>query len=63
MRSIQKGIVASVSESLDAQARNALQEYEQSMEKLAAASVERWRQKLAGGLSALAKSLDEKLQS
>ena len=62
MRSIQKGIVASVSESLDAQARNALQEYEQSMEKLAEASVERWRQKLAGGLSALAKSLDEKLQ-
>jgi len=32
------------------------------MEKLAEASVERWRQKLAGGLSALAKSLDEKLQ-
>jgi exonuclease VII small subunit len=63
MRSIQKGIVASVSESLDSQARNALQEYEQSMEKLAEASVERWRQKLAGGLSALAKSLEEKLQS
>jgi hypothetical protein len=63
MRSMQKGIVASVSESLDVQARSALQGYEQSMEELARASVERWRQKLAGGLSALAKSLDEQLQS
>jgi exonuclease VII small subunit len=63
MRNIQKGIVASVSESLEIQTRDALQEFEQSVEDMARASVERWRQKLAGGLSALSKSLDEQLQS
>ena len=63
MRNIQKGIIASVSESLEVQTRNTLQEFERSTEDMARASVERWRQKLAGGLSALAKSLDEQLKS
>jgi hypothetical protein len=63
MRNIQKGIVASVSESLEVQTRNTLQEFERSTEDMARASVEHWRQKLAGGLSLLAKSLDEQLKS
>jgi regulatory protein YycI of two-component signal transduction system YycFG len=63
MKSMQKGIVASVSESLEVQSRNILQEFERSTEDMARASVERWRQKLAGGLSELAKSLDQQLQS
>jgi DNA anti-recombination protein RmuC len=63
MRDIQKGTVAAVSESLDVQTRNTLQGFERSAEDMARASVERWRQKLASGLSALAKSLDEQLKS
>jgi uncharacterized protein YukE len=63
MKNIQKGIVASVSESLEVQTRNTLQEFERSTDDMARASVEHWRQKLAGGLSVLAKSLDEQLKS
>jgi len=63
MKNIQKGIVASVSESLELQTRNVLQEFERSTESMAKNSVERWRQKLAGSLGVLAKSLDEQLQS
>jgi len=63
MKNIQKGIVALASESLELQTRNALQEFERSTEGMAKTSVERWRQKLADGLSTLAKSLDEQLQS
>ncbi len=59
LRSIHEGIVAAVSESLKQQAAHALQAFEDSMEHLARHSVERWRLKLEGGLSALAKSLNE----
>lgn len=59
MKIVQKGIVASASDSLKADAANALQAFEQSMEKLADLSVERWRFKLADGLNALVKSLGQ----
>jgi hypothetical protein len=62
MKSIQEGIVASVSQSLKGQAGNALQAFEDSMEHLAKLSVERWRLKLEGGLNALAKSLNEQFR-
>jgi hypothetical protein len=62
MKSIQEGIVASVSESCRGQAGNALQAFEDSMEDLAKLSVERWRRKLEGGLNALAKSLHEQFR-
>lgn len=55
----QTQIVASASESLDLQTKNALHTFEQSMQNLAGVSVERWRLRLVNGLSALAKSLDE----
>jgi hypothetical protein len=62
MTIVQKGIVASVSESLSNQATNALQAFERSMEGMAKLSVERCRLKLAANLSALAKSLGEQFQ-
>ena len=62
MRVIQDGIVVSVSESLKAQAAEALQTFERSMEHLARLSVERWRLKFEGGLNALAKSLNEQFR-
>ena len=62
MRTIQKEIIASLSESLEAQRQQALKEFEKSMQDLTKASVERWRLQLATGLSALAKSLDEQLR-
>jgi len=57
-----KAIVASASESLSDQTGNALQAFEHSMDETAKLSVERWRQKLAGNLNALAKSLGEQFQ-
>lgn len=62
MTIIQKGIAASVSESLKVEAANALQAFEHSMEELAKLSVERWRLKLANGLNALAKSFGEQFE-
>jgi hypothetical protein len=62
MKNVQEGIVASVSESLNGQATNALQAFEHSMEHLARLAVERWRLKLEGGLNALAKSLNEQFR-
>jgi hypothetical protein len=62
IKAVQKEIIASASDSLDVQSRNAVRQFEQSMNDLAKASVERWRVKLAGGLSALAKNLDEQFQ-
>jgi cell division septum initiation protein DivIVA len=62
MRVIQDGIIVSVSESLKAQAAEALQTFERSMEHLARLSVERWRLKFEGGLNALAKSLNEQFR-
>lgn len=59
MKIVQKGIVASVSESLRVEAANALQGFEHSMEEMANLSVERWRVKLACSLNALLKSLGE----
>jgi hypothetical protein len=59
MQIVQNGIVASVSESLKVQAANALQAFEHSIEELARLSVERCRLRLEGGLSALARSLNE----
>jgi hypothetical protein len=62
IKTVQKEIIASASGSLEVETRDALRGFEKSMEDLAKASVERWRVKLAGGLSALAKNLDEQFQ-
>jgi hypothetical protein len=59
---VQNGIVASVSESLQVQASNALQAFEHSMEELTRLSVDRCRLKLEEGLNALARSLHEQFQ-
>jgi hypothetical protein len=59
MSTVQKEIVASASESLKVEAANALHAFEHSMDELAKLSVERWRRRLADGLSALVKSVDE----
>ena len=59
MMIVQKGIIASACESLKAEAGNALQECERSMEQTANLSVERWRLRLAGALNALARNLGE----
>jgi hypothetical protein len=55
----QKGIEASVSESLKAQAAESLQSFERSMQELAQLSVERWRMAFAGGLNSLVRILGE----
>ncbi len=59
MRIAQNEIVASVSDSLKAQGADALQEFEHSMDELAQLSVERWRQRLATGLNAMVRNLEE----
>src|SRR6266568_581807 len=59
MRIVQNGIVAPVSDSLKAQAADALQKFEHSMDELAQLSVERWRQRLATGLNAMVRNLEE----
>ena len=59
MRTVQEGIVASVSDSLKAQSIDALQDFEHSMDELARLSIERWRHRLASGLNALVKNLGE----
>jgi hypothetical protein len=62
MKIVQKGIVASVSESLKNETAAALRAFEESMEEQAKFSVERWRLTLAGGLNALVKSLGEQFR-
>ncbi len=62
MKNVQEGIVASVSESLNGQATNALQAFEDSIEHQARVVVERWRRKLDGGLNALVRSLNEQFR-
>jgi hypothetical protein len=62
MRIVQKGIIASLSESLKAQSADALQDFEHSMHELAQSSIERLRHRLAGGLSTLVKNLGEQFQ-
>ena len=59
MKVAQEGITAAASESLKAQAAHSLQAFEHSLEQLARLSVERWRLKWEGGLSAMTKSLNE----
>ena len=62
MKTVQESISASNSEALKAQAAHALQAFEHSMEELARLSVERWRLKLEGGLTAMTKSLNEQFR-
>jgi hypothetical protein len=62
LQTIQKGIEASVSESLRMQVAETLQSFQQRMEALAQQSVERWRLVLAGSLTSLAGTLGEQLR-
>jgi len=62
MKAMQESISTSTSEALKIQAADALQAFEHSMEQLARLSVERWRLKLEGGLTAMTKSLNEQFQ-
>jgi len=62
MKIIEKGIIASVSESLKGQAEDASRVFERSMEDLAKLSLERWRSTLAAGLSAVVRNLGEEFQ-
>ena len=62
MKAMQESISTSTSEALKTQAAHALQAFEHSMEQLARLSVERWRLKLEGGLTAMTKSLNEQFQ-
>jgi hypothetical protein len=63
MKIVQKGILASVSESMKAQAASSLQAFGQSTEELANDSVERLRVRLKTGLEALTKNVGEQFQS
>lgn len=62
MKVFQNGIVDSTSQTLKLEAANALQAYGESVEQMTTHSVERWRSKLAGGLTAVAKNLSQQLQ-
>ena len=62
MRIVQKGIIASLSESLKLQAAGAVENFEQSMEDLAQKAVERWRLRLESGLNAVLKSVGQQFQ-
>lgn len=59
LKLIQKGIEASVSDSLRLHSAEALQSFERSMEELAHQSLERWRVVVAGGLNSLVRTLGE----
>ena len=62
MKIVQKGIVASASDSMKAQARDALGSFDRSLHEQAELSLERWRQILASGLTGLVKNLSEQFQ-
>ena len=62
LQTIQKGIEASLSESLRIQAAETLQSFEHRMEDLAQQSVERWRLALGGALNSLARTLGEQFR-
>jgi len=62
MKIIEKGIIASVSESLKGQAEDTSRVFERSMDDLAKHSLERWRSTLAAGLSAVVRNLGEEFQ-
>ena len=63
MRILQKGAVASASDSLRAQTAEAAQAFRNSIEELARHSVDRWRDRLASGMNALIRNLGEQFQS
>jgi hypothetical protein len=62
MKIFQSGIVDSTSQTLTLETAKALQSFAESMEEMTKHSVERWRSKLAGGLTVVAKNLSEQLQ-
>jgi hypothetical protein len=59
LQSIQKGIEASVSESLRIQVAETLQSFEHSVDEVAQHSVEQWRLTLAAALNSVARTLGE----
>jgi hypothetical protein len=59
LKTIQKGMEASVSESLKIQISETLQSFECRMDELAQKCVERWRMAFAGGLNSLVRILGE----
>jgi hypothetical protein len=59
LKIIQKGMEASVSESLQIQISETLQAFEGRMDELAHKCVERWRIAFAGGLNSLVRILGE----
>jgi len=63
MKTVQKGILASVSESLRTQAADALQVFERAADEVAKVSVEHCRHNLTRALNAAMKSIGEELQS
>jgi len=63
MKIVQKGIVASVTESLKTQSTDALREFEHSMDELAHSSIERCRNRIATGLNAVVKNLGDQFQA
>jgi len=62
LQTIQKGIEASVSESLRVQLAETLQSFEHRMEELGQQSVERWQLALASTLNSLARTLGEQFR-
>lgn len=62
MKIFQNATLDSTSQTLKLEAANALQSFSESAEQMTNHSVERWRSKLAGGLTAVAKNLSEQLQ-
>lgn len=62
LETIQTGIVTYVRESLKDQSAEALKSFERSLEESASHGVEHWRNKIADGLHAVAKSIGEKFQ-
>jgi hypothetical protein len=62
MKIVQKGIVASASDSMKIQAREALGSFDRSLHEQAEVSLERWRQILASGLTGLVKNLAEQFR-
>ena len=62
LKMTQKGIEASVSDSLHTQAGRSLKAFEQSMEELAGQAVSRWRVSLARDLSSVARILGDEVR-
>src|SRR5581483_8253968 len=62
LKIIQKGIEASVSESLKTHAVVAVKTFEQTIDDVAQHSAAQWRQKLASGLNSVIKSLGEQFR-